>query len=78
MQLIDINDVLLEVLSFFEEMTLEMIILDWPDFAGEFTREDIENSLKKLLASQKIIEVKSEQGRAFKKIMIKKKKWVFF
>lgn len=78
MDKIEVDNTLLEVLSFFEEMTFEMIILDWPDAAGNATREDIESSLKRLKSSQKIIEGSNHQGKVYKKIMVKRKKWLFF
>ena len=74
----EIDNILLEVLSFFEEMTFEKVVLDWPDIAGLVTKEEIEASLARLLHSQKIIEGKDEQGLTYKKIMKKKKSWWSF
>ena len=71
----EIDDLMLEVLSFFEEMTFEKIVLDWPIHADSVTREELEASLVRLKGIAKVEELKSSQGPAFKKKFAKKKKW---
>lgn len=71
----NVDDIVLEVLSFFEDMTFEKMILDWPEYASVVTREELESALERLLKA-KLVEVNdTDQGPAYKKIFKSKKKW---
>jgi hypothetical protein len=77
----EVDHIILEVLSFFEEMTFEMIVLDWPAFADDVRREELEAALGRLKACEKITERETEQGPGFLKKFPKKhrtKKWGLF
>ncbi len=74
----ELDTTMLEVLSFFEEMTYEMIILDWPVYGEDVTKGEIEDTLARLKDTGKIIELVSDQGPCYKKEMKKKKRWVIF
>jgi hypothetical protein len=74
----ELDNTMLEVLSFFEEMTYEKIILDWPAYGENVTKGQIEDTLERLEDSGKITQSESDQGPCYKKEMKKKKRWVIF
>lgn len=74
----ELDITMLEVLSFFEEMTYEKVILDWPAYAENVTKGEIEESLARLVAAGKVRQLESEQGICYKKEIKKKKRWLIF
>lgn len=60
-------------------MTFEKIILDWPSYAGEMTREELEAALERLVEQNKLSTRETEQGLCYIKNFPKRKgKWSIF
>lgn len=73
-----IENLVLEVLSFYEAMTFELILMDMPEERvkqiSNFNREDLESALTILLKKKKIkvVSKKSDNDKSWIKIFPKK------
>jgi hypothetical protein len=78
----DLEQVLLETLSFFESMNKEQIYLQMESYNFEIVRdntaEDLENSLAKLVKERKIKKVIINKEERWQKIFPKRPWWSIF
>lgn len=75
----EVEDIILETLSFLEPMTKERLILDFDDtklqLLESFTKEDLEMALTSLLKQRKIKKTTKGKEEYFQKCMPRRPWW---